>query len=176
MKNCFKCNQVKELSEFYKHKQMSDGHINKCKECTKNDVRSNYKKNVLDINYVIKERKRCRNKKKRLYAGVSNTSKESMKRYLEKYPEKHKAKLASSHLRNKMVDKIAGQEMHHWSYNKEHYTDVIMLDKKNHKKAHRFIVYDQERMMYRRFDNNLLLDTKEAHSNFINYCIEKEED
>lgn len=37
-KVCFKCHNTKQLSEFYKHPRMSDGHLGKCKDCTKLDV------------------------------------------------------------------------------------------------------------------------------------------
>lgn len=39
MKRCFKCGQEKSLTDFYEHPMTADGHLGKCKDCTKQDVR-----------------------------------------------------------------------------------------------------------------------------------------
>jgi hypothetical protein len=36
-KKCFKCKEIKDIEEFYKHPAMSDGHLGKCGECTRKD-------------------------------------------------------------------------------------------------------------------------------------------
>ena len=53
-KKCFKCGIEKKLFEFYKHKEMKDGYLNKCKSCTKKDTKNNYNKNI----YNYKHRKK----------------------------------------------------------------------------------------------------------------------
>jgi hypothetical protein len=42
-KKCFKCEHILPIKKFYTHKKMPDGHLNKCIECTKIDVKKREK-------------------------------------------------------------------------------------------------------------------------------------
>ncbi len=55
-KKCFKCNETKDLSLFYKHRKMGDGHLGKCKECTKKDVSAHRNANLDKIRQYDRER------------------------------------------------------------------------------------------------------------------------
>ena len=169
MKVCFKCGIEKPLTDYYKHPQMGDGHLGKCKICTKNDTQKRIDLLLTDEEWVKLEKKRHREKYYRLgYKEKHKATPEKilirMRERRKMYPEKYKANNLAQHIIK--IDK--SNHLHHWSYNIEHAKDCIELPMKEHYKLHRFIIYDQERFMYRRVDTMELLDTKEKHLQYYN--------
>jgi hypothetical protein len=165
IKTCRKCKENKEIEMFYVHNRMADGRLNICIDCTKKRIAEREEKLRLNPEWLEKEKARGRDKYHRLGCKkpTYEMKKKAMEKYKQKYPEKYIARSFASNLK----PTIKGNHLHHWSYNVEHAKDVIELSEVEHNTLHRFIIYDQERMMYRKLDGELL-DTKELHFQYFN--------
>lgn len=155
-KVCFKCGIEKPLSEFYVHKQMGDGHLNKCKGCAKRDVQENAAKKSNDIEWRRKERIRGREKYHRL--GYKNRPRKT---------PKHEEMSNVSRFYKSLGLTLQGCELHHWNYN--FLKDVIALPINIHRKLHSLLKFDKESKCF--FYNEELLKTKQDHINLIKSII-----
>ncbi len=136
MKKCFKCHEVKPLSCFYKHRIMKDGHLGKCKCCTKQDVARHRCDNISKIKAYDKARANNPNRVagRKSYAEKLQSTTEGRKKllgykakYRERNPIKRKAMgVVNNAVKRGKLDKnpceICGSEKrihgHHDDYSK----------------------------------------------------------
>lgn len=114
MKQCFKCKVKQPLSEFYRHAQMADGHLNKCKTCTKSDVGKHRSENLDRIREYDRDR-------------GARTPPGYQKEYYARFPNKMRAhrKVAYAIKRGYLVEEPCGEcartenvHAHHDDYSK----------------------------------------------------------
>lgn len=147
-KVCFKCNKEKPISDFYVHKMMGDGHLNKCKLCTKNDVSKRYETLIETPEFVEKERLRGRVK----YA-----------KYLYKNKIQHPENRSTAQYLRRKGYNLKLKEIHHWNYNFRN--DVFLLNPRAHKLVHKFLKFDEESKCF--IYNGTLITDKKHHFSCI---------
>lgn len=106
-KECFKCLRVLPLDDFYKHPQMADGRLNKCKECTKKDTKANrearkeyYDEYDRQRNQIPERRDYIARNYRRLKAEDPERFKEYRRRYEQASTEKRKETLREYRQKN----------------------------------------------------------------------------
>ena len=158
MKRCRECGSTKDYSEYYKHKQMKDGHLNKCKDCVKGRVSKHRVDNIDSIqeydrnrpNHVERlEETKARYKNKREEGDPDWLRKDRVRSlsYRENNPVKYKAHCAVNNaIRDGLLEKpiccsvcpeTVGIQGHHWSYEEKHWLDVVWLCPSCHAKEHK---------------------------------------
>ena len=135
---CFKCQQELPLDCFYKHPQMKNGVLGKCKECTKKDVSENYATNREKYSkYEAMRRQRPERKKQQA---------ESLQRQAEKNPHKATARrmtanaIRSGKLKRLPCEKCGNpkSQAHHDDYSKP--LEVRWLCFVHHREVHGQVV------------------------------------
>ena len=139
-KQCFKCGENKPLKDFYKHKQMADGHLNKCKACTRKDVTSNRYRN--HAYYLAYDNKRYHDKPDRRQSAFL-----SMQKQRKANPQKTRARdavakaMRDGRLTRKPCE-VCGcdqSEAHHEDYAKP--LNVVWLCRTHHMQRHRTSIH-----------------------------------
>lgn len=139
-KRCFKCLRIKPLRLFYKHKQMGDGHLNKCKKCTKNDVKKRYRDPISHLRIVAYERERFKDPRRK--ANVARYQRKMRKTHPRKYRANQKISYAVKHrqiLKQPcMVCKNPKAQAHHPDYRKPLYIKWLCF--KHHRMEHNQLI------------------------------------
>ncbi len=153
MKKCIDCGANKPLSEFYRHPQMTDGHLGSCKscKCAYQEQRRRMKV-ATDPTWVAAEAERHRQKVRRRYHDVLKHDPDYWVRHADhrrasdaRYPDKYRARMV---FRNAVRDrkvvrvdhcsecgKVGPAHGHHADYSKP--LDVEWLCPPCHFKRHR---------------------------------------
>jgi hypothetical protein len=130
-KKCFKCGAEKPLSEFYKHKGMADGRLNKCKECAKKDSTKRRWNKIEEAREYDRKRGNRQGYK-------------YIKEYREKYPKKYKAhRFINNGIKSGLLNPepccVCGTKenlvAHHDDYNKP--LEIRWMCQAHHKQWHR---------------------------------------
>tara|TARA_R110002153_G_scaffold175464_1_gene328740 strand:- start:274 stop:711 length:438 start_codon:yes stop_codon:yes gene_type:complete len=135
---------------------MADGHLNKCIDCAKKDIKLRTEINTSTPEGLEKERKRNRDKYKRL------NYKEKQKVWDKDKPWKSESKYKNLSRKFKTPK---GYELHHWNYNTKFLEDVILMTIKQHRCLHKYLTLSVNIRIFKSQDS--YLTTKKSHLEFI---------
>lgn len=133
-KVCFKCKRDLPRSEFYKHPQMGDGLLGKCKECAKTDVRENYSKRRIQYHQYEKQRSQDPRRRELTRIYCANGKKRNAEKWKARYATLNAIRDGKL---KRLPCEVCGNEKteaHHEDYSKP--MDVKFLCFKHHRQVH----------------------------------------
>ena len=141
MKKCFKCGMMLPLFDFYKHAKMGDGHLNKCKECTKFDATKHRANNLEKVQAYDRKRGSLPHRKaaRLAYGRIYSIVKPGQKAANSAVANALRVGRIKREPCNKCGD--VKSEAHHTNYNRP--LDVVWLCTKCHHAEHRKYDYSK---------------------------------
>jgi hypothetical protein len=155
-KKCFKCGETKDLSEFYRHDAMEDGHLGKCKDCTRKDSLQHRKDNLESVREYDRNRKNKAERTEKTKARLARIKEQDPGKYRmqvieakERYRKRNREKaiaherifyaVSTGKLKNPCVCERCNTkcvtEAHHYDYSKP--LEVTWLCDYCHKEVHK---------------------------------------
>jgi len=163
-KTCSACGASLPIEQFYKCSTSKDGRFGRCKECVIKAQRKRYDTKRHDDAWVWSERNRRRESAKRIGRKRVNLP--------DRSPTEKQ--LAQRPARNALIKRLPpcekGKQYHHWSYAREDAVNVFSFTLDEHRRIHRYMVWDAEQLKYRRLDG-VLLDTRVAAQRYYDYVL-----
>jgi len=138
-KTCFKCGVEKKLSDFYRHRGMADGHLGKCKTCTKLDAGKHRKENIEAIREYDRDRGKLDHRKSSC-TKITKERRKSVKNYGSAHSKVNYA-IKTGKLTKEpccMCGSIMVQA-HHDDYSQP--LEIMWLCAVHHKSRHAFLNY-----------------------------------
>lgn len=155
-KICIICGEEKEISEYYKHQKMADGHLNKCKQCTKDGVKKRYYQLSNNPEWVESERSRHKEKYHRLGYKEKQLKLDANRPWTRDSTYKSLKKKIKTAVRLGNIpglNSVQGLELHHWNYNK--LESFFLLTPSQHKQLHAQLTFDEVSLTYKHKDRDL---------------------
>lgn len=171
MKKCKKCEESKDLLEFYKSKNHADGYLNKCKSCLSIEYKEKYELNKEEIKRKIYERRinnpeRHKEISKKGYHKHREKNKIREKEWRENNPERVKEYNKNYIIENKDILNIKRKEYLEKNQDKFkeyfHNYNKINFDKRKKQREDRKDIIKKYNYEYKKFryENDEMYRTK----------------
>lgn len=131
-KQCFKCKNTKPTKDFYRHSQMADNHLGKCKECTKKDANARYYDPQSRERIIVYEKKRFQNPARKAKILIYQRHRRTRSPGKNHARQKVQYAIQNGQIKREPCEicGIQKTEAHHKDYRK--YLDVQWLCRKHH--------------------------------------------